>query len=138
MGDPILNPARFTTTGTVASARLASRAPVAISASLRQSGNRAPIDVLIKDISVGGARIVTHVHLRPNQCVTLTVDIGDDVELDLPARIIHSGESGKEYGCNFGLRFTHLSDVDSGRLSDFVVERLRTRGAATFRRVSRL
>jgi c-di-GMP-binding flagellar brake protein YcgR len=111
-------------------ARLASRVTVAQTASVREAGSQIPIDIVVKDISVGGARIATHLRLRPNQRLTLTLQISADMRLDLPARVIHSGDVGKEYRCTYGLRFDGLSDDIARSLSEYVYERLSARGAS--------
>jgi hypothetical protein len=117
-------------------ARLASRVTVAQTASVREAGSQIPIDIVIKDISVGGARIATHLRLRPNQRVTLTLQISADMRLDLPARVIHSGDAGKEYRCTYGLRFDGLSEDVGRSLSEYVFERLSSRGT-TFPRLGK-
>jgi c-di-GMP-binding flagellar brake protein YcgR len=131
------NPPRFKAEDKNTPARLASRVAITRHAHLRQSGSQEQFPVVVKDISVGGARIATHVRLRPNQCVTLTVDLGAAQRLDLPARVVHLGESGKEYRCNFGLRFAALPDEVSRSLSEFVFGQLRTRAGANFRKAGR-
>jgi c-di-GMP-binding flagellar brake protein YcgR len=111
-------------------ARLASRVTIAQAACVREAGSQTPVDIVVKDISVGGARIATHLRLRPNQRVTLSLQIGADTRLELPARVIHSGDVGKEYRCLYGLRFDELSEDVGRNLSEFVYGRLSARGAS--------
>jgi len=111
-------------------ARLASRVTIAQSATIREAASQIPIEVVVKDISIGGARISTHLRLRPNQRVTLTLQISAAILLELPARVIHSGDVGKEYRCIYGLRFDYLSEDVARSLSEFVYERLSLRGAS--------
>ncbi len=118
-----------------ASARLASRASISLSAQLRESGSKAPITVVVKDISVGGMRVSTHVRLRPNQRVTLTVQLENGNSLELPARVIHTGEIGKEYRCTYGLRFSDLSEDVGRELSEYVCACLSLRRESIFRPV---
>jgi hypothetical protein len=111
-------------------ARSASRVTIAETAYVREAGSQIPIDILVKDISVGGARIATHLRLRPNQRITLTLQTNAETRLDLPARVIHTGDVGKEYRCTYGLRFDGLSEEVAGSLAEFVYGRLSVRGAA--------
>lgn len=111
-------------------ARLASRVTIAQSATIREAASQSPVDVVVKDISVGGARISTHLRLRPNQRVTLTLQISAATRIELPARVIHSGDIGKEYRCMYGLRFDWLTEDVARSLSEFVYERLSLRGAS--------
>ena len=103
--------------------RRAPRLPVKTAAQLRVSDNQPPVQVLLKNISVGGASMTSHVRLRHNDRVTLSVQLKNDLRLDLRARVVHTGERGSQFRCLYGLKFVGLSEEDYRRLAGFIHDR---------------
>ena len=100
--------------------RRAPRLPVKITAHLRPTDKQPPVPVMLKNISVGGASMTTHIRLRQNDRVTLSLQLGTQLKLEVRARVVHAGVKGADFRCQYGLKFLSLPEHDYRRLAEFI------------------
>lgn len=75
---------------------------------------------MLKNISVGGASMTTHVRLRVNDRVTLKVQLAAELRVEIPARVVHTGARNNDFKCQYGLKFTSMSQRDYDRLASYI------------------
>ena len=85
-----------------------------------RTGKEPPVSVMLKNISVGGASMTTHVRLRQNDRINLSVKLKNDLALELRVRVVHAGEKGRDFRCQYGLKFIGMSQEDYRRLATFI------------------
>ena len=113
---------RAVTSSTSSSARQprsAPRLPVKVTAQLHIA-KQPPVSVMLKNISVGGASMTSHVRLRVNDRVTLKVQLAADLLVDIPARVVHTGARNSDFKCQYGLKFSGMLQRDYDKLASFI------------------
>ena len=75
----------------------------------------------LRDLSVGGARLIGEVRLNLDETVTVTVGL-DDEELTVAARVVRLDA----HGC--GVHFSPLARAVESRISRFLTDEQRRRG----------
>lgn len=108
------------------------RVPIEERAELRRVRDTEPEQVVLVDLSIGGARISTPLRLREGEDVTLVVDPSRRMPFTLGCLVIFSNRMlGKIHG-DYGLKFTAVKPGDIERLRKFVAGRddARRNGAA--------
>jgi len=107
------------TTSKTRSPRRSPRLPLKVSAQLRVGDRQPAIAVSLRNISVGGASMVSQARLRNNDRVSLSLMLGSTLKFDLRARVVHAGpREGLHF--KYGLKFLALSESDYNRLSGFI------------------
>lgn len=119
-GDPLIRLVRSVGNQQVRQPRRAPRLPVKTTALMRHSEKEPPVQVMLKNISVGGASMTSHVRLRMHDRVTLSLKLASDFHLELRARVVHAGEKGRDFRCQYGLKFTGVGEEDYRRLATFI------------------
>ena len=120
--DPIMKLVRAVASSgstTARQPRRSPRLPIKVTAQLLQP-KQAPVAVMLKNISVGGASMTTHVRLRVNDRVALRVQLGPDLRTEIPARVVHTGARNNDFKCQYGLKFVTMSQRDYERLAAFI------------------
>src|SRR5690348_12402177 len=104
--DPLLKLVRAVASSTSPSARQPRRAPrLQLKATAQlHIAKQPPVAVMLKNISVGGASMTSHVRLRVNDRVTLKVQLAADLRVEIPARVVHTGARNNDFKCQYGLR----------------------------------
>jgi c-di-GMP-binding flagellar brake protein YcgR len=100
--------------------RRSPRLPVKVSAQVRLSNGQSTLPVVLNNISAGGASMLTKTRLRHDELVTLALQLGTEVKLDLRARVVHAGQTEHGLQFRYGLRFVGLSERDYERLTTFI------------------
>ncbi len=118
--DPLLKLVRSVGGHQARPPRRAPRLPVKVTAQMRSSDKQPPVPVMLKNISVGGASMTTHVRLRLNDRVLLSLRLSPDLALDVRARVVHAGEKGRDFRCQYGLKFVGTAQEDYQRLAQFI------------------
>lgn len=85
----------------------------------RASGETAEVD--LRDLSVGGARLIGGPPLELGEVVTVAIGLREDEER-LPARVVRLDE----HGC--GLHFEALPPAVENRISRYLTDKQRRRG----------
>lgn len=99
--------------------RRAPRLPVKVTAQLHVA-KQPPVAVMLKNISVGGASMTSHVRLRVNDRVTLKVQLAAELRVEIPARVVHTGARNNDFKCQYGLKFMNMAQRDYERLARFI------------------
>ena len=118
--NPFMNLVRSVTSTHERTPRRSPRLPVKLSALLHPGENQAAVPVALRNISVGGASMTSHVRLRQNDRVLLTLQLGPNVKLDVQARVVHAGEKGTGFRCQYGLKFFNLTQEAYRVLAAFI------------------
>jgi len=116
---PLMKIVQAVTTNKTRQPRRSPRLPLKTTAQLRCGDRSATSPVTVRNISVGGASVVSHVRLRGNERVRLSLMLGGTLKFDLQARIVHAGSKAGS-GYTYGLKFFALSETDHKRLSSFI------------------
>ena len=119
-GDPLLRLVRSVGKQQVRPPRRAPRLPVQVTAIMRASDKEPPVQVMLKNISVGGASMTSHVRLRLNDRVRLSLKLAADLHLEVRARVVHAGEKGRDFRCQYGLKFAGIGEEDYRKLAHFI------------------
>ena len=120
--DPLLKLVRAVTSSTSSSTRQPRRAPrlpVKVTAQLHVAKQQ-PVAVMLKNISVGGASMTSHVRLRVNDRVALKIQLAADLRVEISARVVHTGARNNDFKCQYGLKFVNLSQHDYDKLVNFI------------------
>ena len=119
-GDPLIRLVRSVGNQQVRQPRRAPRLPVKTTAVMRFSDKEPPVQVMLKNISVGGASMTSHVRLRLHDRVALSLKLASDFHLELRARVVHAGEKNRDFRCQYGLKFSGIGEEDYRRLAAFI------------------
>lgn len=120
--DPLLKLVRAVASSTAAGTRQPRRAPrlpVKVTAQLHVA-KQPPVAVMLKNISVGGASMTSHVRLRVNDRVTLKVQLAQDLRVEIPARVVHTGARNNDFKCQYGLKFVNVPQRDYEKLAAYI------------------
>jgi len=120
--DPLLKLVRAVASSTSSSTRQPRRAPrlpVKVTAQLHIAKQQ-PVSVMLKNISVGGASMTSHVRLRVNDRVTLKLQLAADLRIEIFARVVHTGARNNDFKCQYGLKFVNMSQSDYEKLANFI------------------
>jgi c-di-GMP-binding flagellar brake protein YcgR len=117
--NPFLNIVRAVTSPQQRTPRRSPRLPVK-STALLHTDDQPSVPVALRNISVGGASMTSHLRLRHNDRIRLTIHLPQNERLDVDACVVHTGEKGSGFKCQYGLKFLNVSEDAYRRLAKFI------------------
>jgi c-di-GMP-binding flagellar brake protein YcgR len=115
--NPFLSLMRAVTTPQQRTPRRSPRLPVKSTAQLH-TDDQPSVTVALRNISIGGASMTSHLRLRYNDRIRLTINLGQNDRLDLS--VVHTGEKNSGFKCQYGLKFFNVSEDAYRRLAAFI------------------
>ncbi|MBC5824829.1 MAG: PilZ domain-containing protein [Candidatus Eremiobacteraeota bacterium] len=77
--------------------------------------------VFLKDVSVGGARIVAPLNLALGERISLILNVKARMTLELWGRVVHAKSSGYAGQPEYGIQYLQLQRPDVELLNDYVM-----------------
>lgn len=94
------------------------------------------LQIMLVQLSVGGARLQSSVRLKPGETVILSVDVGLGVKHDITAQVLHVYKEPRGFYYVSGLCFVDIDADKIHSIASYIAEEQvrRRRGAAMSRR----
>ncbi|HZV78824.1 MAG TPA: PilZ domain-containing protein [Candidatus Binatus sp.] len=89
------------------------------------------LPTILQDVSIGGACLRTHQHLRVGQRIRLLMHFGFNQRYEIPGKVVWVRKGANGSHTRYGVRFTWTNIEEINRLAIYVTERARdkARGA---------
>jgi c-di-GMP-binding flagellar brake protein YcgR len=102
------------------------RLAVAEMIELRKNDSQERHQAFLRDVSLGGARIVTELELTAGERISLIVQLSEMASLEFYGRVVHTRQWSKGPQREYGIEYIQLHPADMTLLELFMSKRRRT------------